>query len=302
MKYTEEEQQEYLRRAAEYDKAAADYTKPQADYAKMETLHSEHLDFMNRVDVSIVVLTHNYPAVFSRLLDSLRIATQKVPYELIIVDNGSGRESVDLLKQYHKQKALTKLILEPINHFFSEGNNIGVRNSDPSSKYILLLNSDVEILHPLWLLRILEWMEGIPETYLAHTWSTSPTHPTPGPRDIVSVGWSYAEYVPGSARPEGWCCMIRRKWWKELSPDFPFYHGFEEMIADRLHQGAKAGVLFNYSRYLRHYEGGCEAWKRKHEIVNKRQPDERKWFKGAPPVETLDFTLGPNEHRSYMEW
>jgi len=316
MQHNTRKEEEYHRRVLEYEKQAAEYDKQAEAFNKqaeafdvsLQEYHDQEKrleawqEFQDRVDVSIIVLTHNYPHVFTRLLDSFSVGTTGVPYELIVVDNGSEPESVEILKQYLKAKRIHKLVLEPINHWFSEGNNIGVRHSDPRSKYILLLNSDVEILDPHWLLRLTEWMEGIPRTYLAHTWATHPTNPSLGPRDIVTMGWSYAEYVPGLARPEGWCYMIRRTWWKDISPDFPFYHGLEEMTADRLHHGAKAGVLFNYSRYVRHYEGGCESWKRKDEIINKRSPAEDKWFAGAPPVETLDFTLGPYEHQSYMEW
>lgn len=251
--------------------------------------------------VSIVVLTHDHPVVFQRLLDSLPMTTQ-VPYEVVVVDNGSQQESTDILKAYESAGFIQTLVLEPINHFFSQGNNIGVHHSNPASPYILLLNSDVEILLPEWLHRAVQWMEGVPDTFLPYTWSDHAPTPTPEPRDIVSIGWSYDEAVPGCARLEGWCYLIRRSLWRDISPDFPFYWGLEERMAELLRSGARAGCLCQYSRYLIHYEGGCETWKIKDQIVNKRQPNHRKWFANCTPVETLDFTLGPHEHQSYCEW
>jgi GT2 family glycosyltransferase len=172
--------------------------------------------------VSIVVLTHNHPAVFSRLYESL-VMTEGVPYEVVNVDNGSDDElSRAVLWTFLQRGIITKLVLEPVNHFFSEGNNIGVRNSNPASEYILLLNSDCEVQRPDWLSKMVEWMEGVPKTLQPYTWCTSPTVPSPGPRDIVSIGWSASNDVPGppgwhcGARPEGWCCMIRRTVWRDI--------------------------------------------------------------------------------------
>ncbi len=48
-------------------------------------------------------------------------------------------------------------------------------------------------------------------------------------------------------------------------------------------------------------EGGSKACERIPEIVNKRTPDTPAWFRGTMP-EALDFTLGPDESRSYAEW
>jgi hypothetical protein len=74
------------------------------------------------------------------------------------------------------------------------------------------------------------------------------------------------------------------------------------MIAGAMRDGAKAGSLCQYSMYMYHHEGGCETWKIANQIVNKRTPNEAEWFRGVPAPETLDFTLGPDEHESYMEW
>jgi glycosyltransferase involved in cell wall biosynthesis len=218
----------------------------------------------------------------------------------VVVDNGSKPESVTVLQGFRAHGMITKLILEPINHFFSEGNNIGVRHSNPESKYILLLNNDTEIFRPDWLSKMVQWMEGVPEI-LPYTWSDHPAEPSPSPRDIVAIGWSYDKNVPGYVRPEGWCCMIRRTFWRELSPDFPFHSGTEEMLASIMRDGGKCGSLCQYAKYIRHYEGGSRTSERQDEIINKRTADYVAWFKDTMP-ESLDFTLGPHESASYVEW
>jgi len=215
------------------------------------------------------------------------------------IENGSA--TVQTLEKHLAEGRITTLVLEPVNHFFSEGNNIGVRNTNPASEYILLMNSDVGITHPDWLKKQVGWMEG---TIVAEptVWASKPTIVNPGPRDIVSIGWSYDENLRKKARPEGWCCMFRRPWFRELSNDLPFHGGFEEALARSVREGARAGCLWNYAPYLIHREGG--SGKDQIETIiaqTKRQPQMEEWFKGLE-VESLDFTVGPDEHSSYMKW
>lgn len=249
--------------------------------------------------VSIIILNHNHPQIINICLRTLTI-TEGVDYEVVVVDNGSDRHTVDALKQHKKEGRIDKLILETKNHMFSEGNNIGVRNSDPESEYILLLNSDVGFRRGDWLLKLLAWMEGTAE-HTPAVWNLKPTVPEPGPKDIISCGWSHdASVLPSMARPEGWCLLIRRSVWQEMSPDFPWLYGIDEAVGKMMRAGAKCGVLWNYAKYLIHREGGSEA-RKVPEVVNKRTPDIAGWL-GGLNIETLDFTLGPDEHDTYLDW
>lgn len=252
--------------------------------------------------VSIVILNYNHPEIIDVCLRSLQI-TEGVAYEVIVVDNGSEPESVAALQKHWTEGRIDRLVLEPVNHYFSEGNNIGVRNIHDMAEYILLLNSDVGFLRPDWLVKQIAWMEGEIEA-TPTIWGLLPTHPEPGPYDIISIGWSHDANIEGHARPEGWCCLIRKEWWRDLSPDLPFHGGFEEAVASAGREGAKIGVLFNYAPYLVHKEGGSG---KANVIENARAPEFEGWFRGVK-IETLDFTLdcpdcpGPIEHLSYMEW
>jgi len=248
--------------------------------------------------VSIIVLNYNHPEVIIRLLDTLPMTTG-VPYELVVVDNGSEPDVVAMLKT---RETIDTLVLEPINHYFSEGNNIGVRHSNPGSEYILMLNSDIEILHPSWLSKMIEWMEGVPDNVVPFKWSTVPAVPSPGPRDIVSYGWSYDKQVPGDARLEGFCLLIRRTVWQDISPDFPFGYGTSEMICNMIKAGAKAGMLCRSQPYIRHHIGGSGKESLKlPEAQYKRQIDMKECFRGVE-AETLDFTMGPDHLKSYLSW
>jgi glycosyltransferase involved in cell wall biosynthesis len=255
---------------------------------------------MSDPEVSIVILNYNNPEVIDVCLRTLHM-TEGVPYEVVVVDNGSPNpDMVPILRGYRDEGLITTLVENSENAFFSEGNNIGVRASNPNSKYILLLNSDVGFLRPDWLLRLVEWMEGTAKWWPS-VWGLRPSIPREGPRDLVSCGWSHdATVEPGHVRPEGWCFLMRREWWREISPDFPWLYGIEEMQASAIREGAKCGVLFNYAPYLVHREGGSGK-SRDGAFVNKRVPDIPGWFNGLD-IETIDFKLGPDEHSSYICW
>lgn len=277
------------------------------------------------MQVSIIILNWNHPHNISRLLPSLK-KTSGITYETIVVDNGSTPDVVKLLAYYQQDLGfIDNLVLEPVNRYFSEGCNIGVRNSDPVSDFILLLNSDTEILNGAWLQRMVEWAEGVPKTLLPYTWSDYPTYPKDISRGIVSIDWGYDLNVPGCVRPEGWCCLIRREAWREMSPDFPMNMGDMEMMASVVRDGYPCGCLSQYGRYIAHYHGGSrqpvlddsgmenmslpqrrrERQRRRLIAQQKnrarRQPDMRTWWSGLK-CESLDFTLGPHERQSYMEW
>lgn len=250
--------------------------------------------------VSIVILNYNYPEIIDVCLHTLA-QTEGVEYETIVVDNASEPAVVEILRRYKDEGLIDKLILEGVNHYFSGGNNIGVRNADPSSEYVLLLNSDVAFLRPDWLTKQIAWMENTAE-YWPSVWGLHPTQPKDHVRDIVSMGWSFdLDVEPCHARPEGFCCLIRKTVWRDMSTDIPWKGGFEEMMANAIRNGAKCGVLSQYNNYLVHAEGGSSEQEKHIKVFNKRQPNIKEWFADLY-IETLDFTLGPDEHQSYLWW
>lgn len=255
--------------------------------------------------VSIIILNCNYLHNILRLLPSLT-KTSGVLYETVVVDNGSTPDVVEVLRRYQADGWLDKLILNPTNLYFSEGNNVGVRHSDPRSEFILLLNNDTEILDGLWLHRMIEWAEGVPKTLLPYTWSDQPTCPKNIRRGIVSMGWGYDRSVPGCVRPEGWCVLIRREAWREMSPDFPMFMGDMEMMAGIVRDGYACGCLARTSWYIVHHHGGSLAMLPP-DLGSRggRQADMKTWWSGLT-CESLDFTVSPTqspyEPRSYMDW
>lgn len=250
------------------------------------------------MQVSIVILNYNHPEVIDVCLRTLN-KTRFADFEVIVVDNGSEQSTVGRLRELADRRLIDKLVLEQKNHMFV-GNNIGVAHADPDTEFVLLLNSDVAFLREDWLSKALAWADGTIE-YQPSVWGFHPTQPKPGPRDIVSIGYSHdAAVEPSHVRPEGWCCMIRRSVWTDISEDFPWHYGLEEVLANAVRNGAKCGVLSQYGTYVVHREGASGTRHMRH-IENRRTPDIPGWFKGLD-IETLDFTLGPHEHDSYLWW
>jgi glycosyltransferase involved in cell wall biosynthesis len=249
--------------------------------------------------VSIVVLSYFHPEVTKVCLDTLRI-TDSVDYEVVVVDNGSDEKTVHYLRRAQQAGLITKLIENDYNAMFSEGNNIGVRASDQGSEYVLLLNSDVGFMRPDWLEKLVGWAEGTTLHYPS-IWPHHPTVPAPGPYDVVSLGWSWDNHIKNGlgVRPEGWCCLYRRSVWQDMSPEFPWLYGLDLQITTIARGGGRVGVLSQYGPYLRHREGGSTS--KTFDVEQPGTPDLPGWYDGVH-IESLDFTLGPNEHDSYLWW
>jgi len=91
--------------------------------------------------VSIIVLNYNTPQLTLRCVESIINFTTDISYEIIIVDNGS---TPILNTNLFPKISPIKFLRSEENIGFSKGNNYGILNS--SGKYILLLNSDVELI------------------------------------------------------------------------------------------------------------------------------------------------------------
>jgi len=96
-------------------------------------------------EVSIVIPVCNESVKTVQCFASIR-ANTKVPHEIIWVDNGSDSENFGLIKrQATKPNVHTKLIKLKQNVGFVQATNIGIKEAEKSSKYIILLNNDTMV-------------------------------------------------------------------------------------------------------------------------------------------------------------
>lgn len=93
------------------------------------------------IDISIIIVNYNTKDLLKNCIDSILKNTFNITYEVIVVDNASSDNSVDMLKSEFKE---VKLIESKVNGGFAYANNLGIKIS--KGRYTFLLNSDTIIL------------------------------------------------------------------------------------------------------------------------------------------------------------
>ena len=100
--------------------------------------------------LSVIILSYNTKEITKKCLDSINKSIiknkQKNLYELIIIDNASTDGSCEMINKWKKNNSLnyqTHTIFNKKNIGYPKANNQGL--SKATGKYILFLNSDVEI-------------------------------------------------------------------------------------------------------------------------------------------------------------
>jgi len=108
-------------------------------------------------DISIVILTWNGLEFTRRCLSSLNVLSLPSNVNVIVVDNGSKDGTLEYLREL---KSVT-LIENATNLGYAKAVNIGIRQAGDCSD-IVLLNNDVELIEPDWLLKLSSRVEGSP--------------------------------------------------------------------------------------------------------------------------------------------
>gem|GEM_PF-2542398 len=101
--------------------------------------------------LSIVVLTRNLLNYTRQCLESIERHTS-VPYEVIVVDNGSTDGTTEFLEQWASESNNRHFITNRENLGYAKGNNLGIAKA--SGQYVVLLNNDV-VVTPRWAERLL---------------------------------------------------------------------------------------------------------------------------------------------------
>lgn len=89
------------------------------------------------MDVSVIIVNWNTRQLLYDCLKSMKDTTKNVTYEIIVVDNNSSDDSVEMLAEQFPD---IKLIVNDKNLGFAAANNQGIEISQ--GRYVLLLNSD----------------------------------------------------------------------------------------------------------------------------------------------------------------
>ena len=109
--------------------------------------------------VSAIVVNYRRPGMTSSCLEALRDALDRIdgPTEIVVVDNGSGDDSCQVLRQAVPEAELVEL---PENVGFPSGASEGIRHS--RGEWVALINNDV-IVEPDAIAEMLRVGETSPE-------------------------------------------------------------------------------------------------------------------------------------------
>lgn len=94
-------------------------------------------------EVSVIILNYNTPELTTACVQSIIAHTHDIPYEIVLIDNGSKPESRAYFDLHLADVPGLHIHYTARNHGFGGGNNIGYTHS--KGKYLFFLNSDTVI-------------------------------------------------------------------------------------------------------------------------------------------------------------
>lgn len=147
--------------------------------------------------VSIVVVHKDRPEYLNMCLQSIAITSMNNNYEIIVVDNGSGKESQDFLDEIQDE---VKVIRNEKNLYWGPAATKGANAVDKNSKYIIFLHCDVIILNPAWIDLLINVSES---------------------QNSGMVGVELQSYFIQNQKVDfvqEWCLLMTRDCWKDTGP------------------------------------------------------------------------------------
>ena len=166
---------------------------------------------------SIIVLVHNQLAHTERCLASIEQYT-RIPYELILVDNGSTDGTPDYFKTYAASHANVHVIRNLKNLGFAAGNNQGLALAQ--GECVVLLNNDTVVTEN-WLSRMLAALQQHPNVGIVGPRSNrvlgqqqveNPSYMTLDELPAFAAAWgdSHTNKSRVANRVVGFCLLARR--------------------------------------------------------------------------------------------
>ncbi len=111
--------------------------------------------------MTILIVNWNGKRFLKGLFESLASTTYE-NYEILIVDNGSTEGDGEILRQMADRYSNLRLVCLASNLGFAGGNNVGLRQLPPDTRYVCFLNSDV-LVEPGWLEPLVTFLEEHPD-------------------------------------------------------------------------------------------------------------------------------------------
>jgi len=98
--------------------------------------------------ISIIIVHKDRPEYLNLTLQSICVTSFNSNYEIIVVDNGSDKESQEFLDEL---EATVKVVRNEKNLYWSAACNKGAKAADKNSKYLVFMHCDIVITNPSWL-------------------------------------------------------------------------------------------------------------------------------------------------------
>lgn len=163
---------------------------------------------MNQAPVlSICIVTLNAQQYLRNCLESIKSQTGNLNYEIIIVDNASTDNTLEMLKENYPE---IKVIVNKQNLGFTKPNNQAIRISK-AEKYILLLNPDT-ILYESSLQNLVDFAEQHPDAGII------------GPKVLNDDGTFQKHCKRGEGRP--WETFTYFLGLSKFFPEVKFFSGY----------------------------------------------------------------------------
>ena len=159
------------------------------------------LDLRDGTDeqISIIIVHKDRPAYLNICLQSISVCSNNNNYEIVVVDNASGKESQDFLDDIKDEVTLVK---NEKNLYWSAAANRGADAASKNSKYLIFLHCDTVVLNPGWIDLLVSVSQA---------------------RKSGLVGIDQASYYLQGQKIEfvsEWCMLTTRECWKACGP-FP---------------------------------------------------------------------------------
>ncbi|NIA13852.1 MAG: glycosyltransferase, partial [Nitrospiraceae bacterium] len=110
--------------------------------------------------VSVVIPVFNQLDLTLSCVDSLEGVPAGEDFEIVLVDNGSNRETREGLRQLGARIPRLRVVKNYENYWFALGNNMGVAQT--KGEYVVLLNNDTQVT-PGWLSALIRPLRERPE-------------------------------------------------------------------------------------------------------------------------------------------
>lgn len=149
--------------------------------------------------VSIIIVHKDRPEYLNICLQSIAVTSFNNNYEIIVVDNGSGKESQDFLDDIKDE---VKVIRNEKNLYWGPAATKGVAAADKNSKYLIFLHCDVVVLNPAWI----DLLVNVSES-----------------QGAGMVGVELQSYYMQNQKVDfiqEWCLLMTKDCWKDIGP-FP---------------------------------------------------------------------------------